>query len=242
MKPRVGSYGETATVTRSPRTTRMRWRRTLPASLREDLVAVVELDAKVTALRDQDDLAVEVNQLFFAHLLTSRVAGVGRGRALVHVAEWVPLTSAQEKRSGAKGDLPYRRGSPAPRATSDEIDLYIRTYYSLLRSSTDVRVRAFEEAHLLLSGSSLHLGATDESPDLAAFAYSAGRLPGVHAPDPPHRPRPEPAAVPGRRAAHRAVAGRPHPRPPPAAALGRARDARVLHRLGQRHRRPRPDR
>src|SRR5205085_11542778 len=32
MKPRVGSYGETATVTRSPSTTRIRWRRTLPAS------------------------------------------------------------------------------------------------------------------------------------------------------------------------------------------------------------------
>src|SRR5688572_13708253 len=63
-----------------------------------------------------------------------------------------------------------------PRATSDEIDLYIRTYYSLLRSSGDVRVRAFEEAHLF-SRSSLHLGAEDPAPDLAAFAYSAGRLP-----------------------------------------------------------------
>ncbi|MGN6110964.1 MAG: DUF6909 family protein [Kofleriaceae bacterium] len=63
-----------------------------------------------------------------------------------------------------------------PRATSDEIDLYIRTYYSLLRSSGDVRVRAFEEAHLF-SRSSLHLGAEDADPDLAAFAYSAGRLP-----------------------------------------------------------------
>ncbi len=63
-----------------------------------------------------------------------------------------------------------------PRATSDEIDLYIRTYYSLLRSSGDVRVRAFEEAHLF-SRSSLHLGAEDPDPDLAAFAYSAGRLP-----------------------------------------------------------------
>jgi hypothetical protein len=63
-----------------------------------------------------------------------------------------------------------------PRATSDEIDLYIRTYYSLLRSSGDVRVRAFEEAHLY-SRSSLHLGAEDPSPDLAAFAYSAARLP-----------------------------------------------------------------
>lgn len=63
-----------------------------------------------------------------------------------------------------------------PRATSDEIDLYIRTYYSLLRSSGDVRVRAFEEAHLY-SRSSLHLGAENPEPDLAAFAYSAGRLP-----------------------------------------------------------------
>ena len=61
-----------------------------------------------------------------------------------------------------------------PRATSDEIDLYIRTYYSLLRSSGDVRVRAFEEAHLF-SRSSLHLGAEDSNPDLAAFAYSARR-------------------------------------------------------------------
>jgi hypothetical protein len=63
-----------------------------------------------------------------------------------------------------------------PRATSDEIALYIRTYYSLLRSSTDVRVRGFEEAHLS-SRSSLHLGAEDPNPDLAAFAYSAARLP-----------------------------------------------------------------
>jgi len=63
-----------------------------------------------------------------------------------------------------------------PRSSSDEIDLYIRTYYSLLRSSTDVRVRAFEESHLF-SRSSLHVGAEEPTPDLAAFAYSAGRLP-----------------------------------------------------------------
>jgi hypothetical protein len=63
-----------------------------------------------------------------------------------------------------------------PRASSDEIDLYIRTYYSLLRSSGEVRVRAFEEAHLY-SRSSLHLGAERPEPDLAAFAYAAARLP-----------------------------------------------------------------
>lgn len=63
-----------------------------------------------------------------------------------------------------------------PRTTSDEIDLYIRTYYSLLRSSGDVRVRAFEEAHVF-SDSSLHSGARGPEPDVAAFAYSAARLP-----------------------------------------------------------------
>src|SRR3954452_21661243 len=64
----------------------------------------------------------------------------------------------------------------APVALSDEIDLYISTYYSLLRSSGEVRVRAFEEAHAY-SGSSLHAGALADEPDLSAFAYAAARLP-----------------------------------------------------------------
>jgi len=64
----------------------------------------------------------------------------------------------------------------SPRSTSNAIDLYIRTYYSLLRSSGEVRVRAFEEAHAF-SDSSLHTGARDEVPDVAAFGYSATRLP-----------------------------------------------------------------
>lgn len=63
-----------------------------------------------------------------------------------------------------------------PCTTSEEIDLYIRTYYSLLRSSGEVRVRAFEEAHAH-SNSSLHLGARELLPDVAAFAYSSARLP-----------------------------------------------------------------
>ncbi len=63
-----------------------------------------------------------------------------------------------------------------PSTTSDEIDLYLRTYYSLLRSTGDVQVRAFEEAHAY-SKSSLHEGAQNLTPDVAAFAYSAARLP-----------------------------------------------------------------
>jgi hypothetical protein len=64
----------------------------------------------------------------------------------------------------------------APVAPSDEIDLYVRTYSSLLRSTGDVRVRAFEEAHAF-SGSALHSGALDTKADVSAFAYAAGRLP-----------------------------------------------------------------
>ena len=67
-----------------------------------------------------------------------------------------------------------RRNPPEPE--SEEITLYISTYYSLLRSSGEVRVRAFEEAHGY-SGSSLHAGALHEEPDLSAFAYAAARLP-----------------------------------------------------------------
>lgn len=63
-----------------------------------------------------------------------------------------------------------------PTAVSDEIDLYIRTYYSLLRSSGEVPVRAFEEAHAF-SDSTLHPGARDLVPDVAAFGYAAARLP-----------------------------------------------------------------
>ncbi len=58
----------------------------------------------------------------------------------------------------------------------DEIELYVRTYSSLLRSSGEVRVRAFEEVHMF-SESSLHEGALSETPDIDAFAYAAARLP-----------------------------------------------------------------
>ena len=135
----------------------------LAGELGQNLVAVVELDPKVTAFRDQDDFAVEMNQLFFAHVCPWRTLGYHYLGARKSAPEPRLIYPAAVERQ-------------PPRATSDEIDLYIRTYYSLLRSSGDVRVRAFEEAHLF-SRSSLHLGAEAPEPDLAAFAYSAARLP-----------------------------------------------------------------
>ncbi|MEL6188372.1 MAG: hypothetical protein AAFU79_27430, partial [Myxococcota bacterium] len=63
-----------------------------------------------------------------------------------------------------------------PDTTGNDVLLYLRSIYSLLRSSGEVRVRSLEEAHLF-SDSSLHLGARSPEPDLGAFGYAAARLP-----------------------------------------------------------------
>jgi hypothetical protein len=65
-----------------------------------------------------------------------------------------------------------------PTRATEEIDLYIRTIYSLLRSTTPVRIRSLEEVHAGMN-SSLHPHARDESPDVSSFIYSYLRLPEV---------------------------------------------------------------
>src|SRR4051794_28593276 len=57
-----------------------------------------------------------------------------------------------------------------------EVDLYVRTYTTLLQSSGSVPVSSLIPAHLT-AASSLHAGATEPEPDLNAFLYSAQRLP-----------------------------------------------------------------
>jgi hypothetical protein len=63
-----------------------------------------------------------------------------------------------------------------PSRGNEEIELYMRTYYSLLRSTSDIRIRSLEETHSAMD-SSLHVGADELSPDVSAFAYSVMRLP-----------------------------------------------------------------
>jgi hypothetical protein len=63
-----------------------------------------------------------------------------------------------------------------PSRGNEEIDLYMRTYYSLLRSTIDIRVRSLEETHCTMN-SSLHIGADEPTPDISAFVYSVMRLP-----------------------------------------------------------------
>jgi hypothetical protein len=58
----------------------------------------------------------------------------------------------------------------------DAINLYVRTYNTILRTHGDVPVRAFEAAHQGV-GSSLHPGADSDEPDPGAFIYAVQRLP-----------------------------------------------------------------
>ena len=63
-----------------------------------------------------------------------------------------------------------------PATTGEGIELYIRTYYSLLRSSGDIRIRSLEETHEGML-SSLHLKAESPEFDASVFTYAAFRLP-----------------------------------------------------------------
>ena len=65
--------------------------------------------------------------------------------------------------------------SEGPRL-SDEIELYQRTYNTLLRSSGETALRVLESSHRAI-GSSLHPLADSEEPDLGAFLYAIRRLP-----------------------------------------------------------------
>jgi len=63
-----------------------------------------------------------------------------------------------------------------PTAGKREVDLYVRTYNTLLRSSGPVKVETLVPTHLNIQ-SSLHAGAIEPAPDMGAFMYSTLRLP-----------------------------------------------------------------
>src|SRR6202022_2720741 len=60
----------------------------------------------------------------------------------------------------------------------DDVDLYARTYSTVLRTSGEVHLRAFERAHANVSPS-LHPNAAQPEPDTGALIYAANRLPAV---------------------------------------------------------------
>src|SRR3954453_12321740 len=60
--------------------------------------------------------------------------------------------------------------------TSDEVELYHRTYTTLLRSSGETHLRVLEPSHAAMN-SSLHPLAHSSELDLGAFMYAMRRLP-----------------------------------------------------------------
>jgi hypothetical protein len=63
-----------------------------------------------------------------------------------------------------------------PTTGSEEIRLYMRTYYSLLRTTDEVQIQTLVETHLGMD-SPLHVNARDDILDVSAFVYSSLRLP-----------------------------------------------------------------
>ena len=63
-----------------------------------------------------------------------------------------------------------------PTTGSEEIELYMRTYYSLLRSSDGIKIETLVESHLAMA-SSLHENGDADEPDASALMYCALRLP-----------------------------------------------------------------
>lgn len=63
-----------------------------------------------------------------------------------------------------------------PNTGSEEIELYMRTYYSLLRSTHTIQIEGLVETHMAVD-SSLHEHSRSPMPDVAALIYASLRLP-----------------------------------------------------------------
>jgi len=70
----------------------------------------------------------------------------------------------------------FEHGEKYHQAGKRDVELYIRTYNTLLRSSGEVSLKALVQAHLNID-SSLHPDARSPYPDMSAFIYSVLRLP-----------------------------------------------------------------
>jgi hypothetical protein len=70
----------------------------------------------------------------------------------------------------------FEHGERQHEAGKRDVELYIRTYNTLLRSSGEISLKALVQAHYNIE-SSLHPDARSSYPDMSAFIYSVLRLP-----------------------------------------------------------------
>src|ERR671932_1296005 len=87
-----------------------------------------------------------------------------------------PRSSAAEVERAEREEASRTTERPASRR--DEVELYVRTYSTILRTSGEVRLRAFEPAHRNVDPS-LHPGAASTTVDAGALIYAVNRLPAV---------------------------------------------------------------
>ena len=73
-------------------------------------------------------------------------------------------------------DVSFEHGEGRHEAGKRDVELYIRTYNTLLRSSGEISLKALVQAHYNID-SSLHPDARSPYPDMSAFIYSVLRLP-----------------------------------------------------------------
>ena len=70
----------------------------------------------------------------------------------------------------------FEHGEKYHQAGKRDVELYIRTYNTLLHSSGSINLKALIQAHYNID-SSLHPDARKPNPDMSAFIYSVLRLP-----------------------------------------------------------------
>jgi len=73
-------------------------------------------------------------------------------------------------------DVTFEHGEGRHEAGKRDVELYIRTYNTLMRSSGEISLKALVQAHYNID-SSLHPDARSPYPDMSAFIYSVLRLP-----------------------------------------------------------------
>lgn len=83
---------------------------------------------------------------------------------------------APERMASAAGEYESAALEGMHEAGKREVEMYIRTYQTLLRSSGEVGLKALVQAHYNI-GSVLHPEARSSNPDMSAFIYTVLRLP-----------------------------------------------------------------
>src|SRR5216684_6489049 len=109
----------------------------------------------------------------------SRSAAIARSVSRVVMSAVKPGLGRATSLSDPAGIIPamaYLASEGQPHPARENVEVYVRTYNTLLRSSGETKIRVLEQTHIGM-GSSLHPKAGDPEVDAGAFIYALQRLP-----------------------------------------------------------------